>query len=76
MNYESMTPEEFKDIQSYLGLSDTELAAVLGIKNPQHIRRLKGPREAGYARELSPWHVRLLRAYMEGYRPLDWPGKK
>ncbi|GGD87894.1 hypothetical protein GCM10011390_03320 [Aureimonas endophytica] len=73
MSYDRMDADEFRMAQQHLGLSDASMALMLGISDPQHVRRLKAGPEAGYAREIKPWHVRLIRAYLEGYRPADWP---
>lgn len=73
MTQPTMTPDQFRGAQRTLGLSDAAMALVLGITNPQHIRRLKAPKDAGHFREMQPWHVRLLSAYLDGYRPSDWP---
>ncbi|MEF2552807.1 hypothetical protein VQ042_15780 [Aurantimonas sp. A2-1-M11] len=70
----ALSSEEFREAQRELGLSDADLAFVLGIENPQHIRRLKGREGSSTHREVQPWHVRLIRAYLVGYRPGDWPG--
>ncbi len=72
-DHPTMTPEEFRDAQTMLGLTDTELAVVLGIDNPQHIRRLKADSNKAHHRVVQRSHVRLLRAYLNGYRPDDWP---
>ncbi|MEO9789260.1 MAG: hypothetical protein ABJF67_16850 [Aurantimonas coralicida] len=69
----ALTSDEFREAQRKLGLSDADLAFVLGIENPQHIRRLKGREGSSSHREVQPWHVRLLAAYLTGYRPSDWP---
>ncbi|MEX6506814.1 helix-turn-helix domain-containing protein [Jiella sp. M17.18] len=68
------SPEEFKEAQRRLGLSDAEFAFVLGIENPQHVRRLKIGADKPSHRPVQPATARLLRAYLEdGYRPTDWP---
>lgn len=70
----TMTPDEFREAQRELGLTDAELAAMLGMENPQHLRRYKVRKpDAGSARPIKPWTARLLRAYLDGYRPADWP---
>lgn len=69
----TMTPDEFREAQHQLGLSDADLAHMLGIKDEQHIRRLKAPAGTGHHRTVQGHHARLLRAYLDGYRPTDWP---
>lgn len=73
MTQPTMTHTEFRDAQRRLGLTDSELAHVLGITNDQHIRRLKSEPGKGHAKPIQPWHVRLIRVYLDGYRPKDWP---
>lgn len=69
----TFSPEEIRQAQAQLGLSDREFAPLLGITE-QHLRRLKIRKpEAGSARQISPASARLLRAYLDGYRPPEWP---
>lgn len=65
-----MTNEEFRGIRNRLGLTQIQLAAVLGYANALQI--------SSYERSTNPRQVpqlldRLMRAYDEGYRPGDWP---
>jgi hypothetical protein len=70
----TMTPEEFKQAQRALGLTDAQMSAMLGMENPDNLRRFKVMKpDANSARVVKPWHVRLLKAYLAGYRPDDWP---
>lgn len=69
----TMTPAEFREAQRELGLSDAELALVLGLENAQHVRRLKAEPGKEHHRAVKGTHARLLRAYLDGYRPKDWP---
>lgn len=69
----TFTAEEFRQAQQQLGLSDVQLALMLGCDD-QHIRRMKVRDAAASSfRPVKPWHARLLRAYLDGYRPDDWP---
>lgn len=70
----TLSPEQFREAQHQLGLSDSELAAVLGYGSPAHVRRHKvhDTRLPSY-RAPNAQVVRLIRAYLEGYRPADWP---
>lgn len=64
-----MTPAEVACARKQLGLTQAQLAAVIGL---------------GAAIRVSEWErgvhppsqqaQRLLRAYLDGYRPDDWPG--
>jgi len=68
----SYTPEEFKQAQQALGLSDSQAAEMLGVSE-QHIRRLKTRPEANQHRAVNETVARLVNAYRDGYRPADWP---
>jgi transcriptional regulator with XRE-family HTH domain len=63
-----MTADEIHVARWRLGLTQAELAAVMGLRRPQTISDwecgVKTP--TGVA-------IRLLRAYLDGYRPPDWP---
>jgi transcriptional regulator with XRE-family HTH domain len=63
-----MTADEIHLARWRLGLTQAELAAVMGLRRPQTISDwecgVKTP--TGVA-------IRLLRAYLDGYRPPDWP---
>jgi predicted transcriptional regulator len=63
-----MTPEEFRTYRLALGLTQKQLAPLLGYKHTPRIAEL----ESG-VREPTACAVLLLRAYMSGYRPPDWP---
>ena len=63
-----MTPAEFATYRKALGLSQSQAAAVLGYGAATRISEI----ETG-ARSPSDSVVRLLRAYLDGYRPRDWP---
>lgn len=66
----SMTGEEFKEIREKLGLSQSELAKVLGYGATVRIsefERKTNPRPI-------PLHVAMLmEAFRSGYRPPNWP---
>lgn len=69
------SPQQFKEAQQALGLSDPQMAQMLGVSNAENVRRFKVMKlDASSAREVKPWHARLLQAYLDGYRPSDWPG--
>ena len=67
-----MTPEEIKEARQKLGLSSHQLASLLET-DPQTIRRMEQSETANTFRKPAPRMVRLLRAYLDGYRPADWP---
>lgn len=66
-----MTPNEIRDARRRLGLSLDKMAAMLGydgaFRKDQMHKLETGSRELRQAQE------RLLRAYLDGYRPPDWP---
>lgn len=64
-----MTPDQLREARQRLGLTQVELAAVLGITKDHLSDCERGAR----AKALGPSAARLLRAYLEGYRPSDWP---
>ncbi|RJL06029.1 helix-turn-helix domain-containing protein [Paracoccus aestuarii] len=67
-----MTPTELKQARQSLGLSTAQLAALLDT-DPQTIRRMEQSESASTFRTPAPRMVRLIRAYLDGYRPTDWP---
>jgi DNA-binding transcriptional regulator YiaG len=67
-----MTPDEFKTIRRTLGLTQPELARVLGYASRNGVAILES---AASGRVASAQVERLMRAYEAGYRPSDWPGK-
>ena len=65
------TPEEVRAARFALGLTQAQLAALLGYGDVARVSELeRGERRPGPAVE------RLLRAYLDGYRPADWPKDK
>lgn len=72
----TMTGNELRAAQAALGLSDAQIAPLLGLSAAYQVRRFKVDPAASSWRPLRPWHVRLLQAYLAGYRPADWPQPK
>lgn len=63
-----MTPREITDAIDTLGLTQAQLAPLLGYGAPARVSEIaRGKRVPGDA------VTRLLRAYLDGYRPADWP---
>lgn len=62
-----MTPAALSQARATLGLTQTQMAAMLG-------RKLRNYQqwEAGH-RRIDEAAARLIAAYTEGYRPQDWP---
>ena len=63
---------EIKAARKALGLSLSQFAAVLDT-DPTTTRRLEMDPHRSTARQPAPRMVRLVRAYLDGYRPADWP---
>ena len=63
-----MTPVEIKQARQTLGLDQVQMAQVLGYGNKARVSEIENglrfPNESV---------IRLLRAYLDGYRPADWP---
>ena len=66
-----MTPTDIKAARTALGLTLVQCADLLGYEGEQR-RSMMHRLETG-ARDLRPAQERLLRAYLAGYRPPDWP---
>lgn len=63
-----MAPTEIREARHQLGLTQAQLAPLLGYANQVRIAEIEnGTRQPGAAVQL------LLRAYLAGYRPPDWP---
>ena len=67
-----MTPFEIKQARHSMGLSVADLARLLDT-DPQTVRRMEQSESANTFRRPAPRMVRLVQAYMLGYRPPDWP---
>lgn len=65
-----MGNEEFRSIRKRLGLTQAQLATVLGYSHSMQVSELErqtNPKPVPRAIAL------LMRAYDEGYRPKEWP---
>jgi len=67
-----MTPSQFKQARQSLGLTQSQLGNLLDTDG-QSIRRVEMEGDATTKRKPAPRMVRLLQAYLDGYRPTDWP---
>jgi ribosome-binding protein aMBF1 (putative translation factor) len=67
-----MTPAQIKEARQKLGLSVNQMATMIDT-DPLSVRRMEGNPEAKTHRHPAPRMVRLIEAYLSGYRPLDWP---
>ena len=68
-----MTKGEFRRIRHAVGLTQAQLAHVLGFAAPNYVSVLEGRSASAKDRTIPPMVARLMRAYRDGYRPLDWP---
>lgn len=66
-----MSLEEVREARRKLGLSLEEMASMLGYDG-EHRRQLMHRIEIG-ERALREPQRRLIEAYLDGYRPKDWP---
>lgn len=67
-----MTSADFKEAREILGLTQAQLGRLLDTDG-QSIRRIEMPESASTHRRPAPRMVRLIQAYLAGYRPNDWP---
>ena len=68
-----MTPAEFRAARHALGLTQDRLGWILGYGHGAQSRI--SDIERGRA-PVTPCVERLLRAYLAGYRPSDWPAPR
>lgn len=70
-----MTPADIKQARAQLGLTQIQLGRMLGLDWSDAATRIYISRaENGHpTRQLNPAQALLLRAYISGYRPDDWP---
>jgi transcriptional regulator with XRE-family HTH domain len=66
-----MTPAEFRAARTTLGVSVSRMGRVIGI-SPTHVRRMEMDDTAASHRPVTETVERLVRAYLDGYRPPDW----
>lgn len=67
-----MTPDQIKAARHTLGLTGAQLAQMLDT-DPRSVRAMESPPETRQHRKPAPRMVRLIEAYLAGYRPRDWP---
>ena len=66
-----MTPEQITKARQKLGLTLEQFATLLGYEGEAR-RQMVYDLETG-RRRVRPPQARLVRAYLDGYRPRDWP---
>lgn len=67
-----MTPNEFREARRVLGLSLRQFADMLSV-DADAARRMEIPAGIEGHRPIRGSVERLVRAYLDGYRPPDWP---
>ncbi len=67
-----MDHEAFKRARRKLGLSVNQMADMLGVQ-PLQVRRMELSPDKSSHRDVQGPVRRLVTAYLEGYRPKDWP---
>lgn len=67
-----MSPEQITEARQTLRLSQSQLADLLET-DKSTIRKMEFPDNAAQHRQPARRMVRLIRAYLDGYRPDDWP---
>lgn len=66
-----MSPQQLKQARHTLGLTLEQMAAMLGYKG-RNLRAMGYDLESGRKDVREPQR-RLIEAYLDGYRPPDWP---
>lgn len=67
MTTSAMPPAEIREARVKLGLTPEQMALLLGYSNRNRVYQAEADGKMDAAK------VRLLRAYLDGYRPDDWP---
>lgn len=71
-NQPTYAPADIVAARQKLGLTQAQLAGVLGC-TLAHVKAMESPTMRPGRRAMQPPYARLLRAYLDGYRPADWP---
>jgi len=70
-----MTHTEIRAARLALGLTQAELAKMLNVE-ARTVRRMESDPNHSTHRVPAVRMVRLIRAYLDGHRPADWPKKE
>ena len=68
-----MTPAEVRAAREKLGLTQYELATMLGYRGLSRRQAVWDLEHAHREKKLLEPQRRLIEAYLAGYRPADWP---
>ena len=66
----TMTGDEIRAARKHLGLTQSQFAEVMGYSHKTYVSAMESD-----TRSMSDQGQRLLQAYLDGYRPKDWPVK-
>jgi len=72
MIVEKLTPKQLKQARHTMGLTQPQLAKLLDT-DKYVIRKMEQSSDTSTFRKPAPRMVRLITAYLSGYRPDDWP---
>ena len=67
-----MTPIQIAKAQKSLGLDNADFAQVMEV-DYSTLKKIKSPGGSSQSRRAPVRFVRLLNAYLAGFRPDDWP---
>ena len=70
-----MTHTEIRAARLALGLTPADLAKMLDV-GTQTVTRMESTPDRSKHRAPAVRMVRLIRAYLDGHRPVDWPTKE
>jgi DNA-binding transcriptional regulator YiaG len=70
-----MTPTEIRAARLALGITQAELAKMLNVE-ARTVRRMESDPAHSTHRKPAVRMARLIRAYLDGHRPVDWPKKE
>ncbi len=64
----TMTPAEFRAARQSLGLTQHQMARLIGLGSFRRVSEIENG-----ARAVQDAHVLLMRVYLSGWRPDNWP---
>lgn len=67
-----MAPDQIAEARRKLGLTQSQFAALLET-DKSTIRKMEFPEDAAQHRKPARRMVRLIHAFLDGWRPTDWP---
>lgn len=71
-----MTHLELRAARERLGLTQVEMARMLDMDSEKSVIRMESDPTLKTARPAPRRAVRLIEAYLAGYRPTDWPKRE